>query len=109
MSDDGRHLGPSSDQALDGVVSIISRVGGLIGQPVRVTLAEGGPPLSGTLSAFRLAQDGGAGGIYVNLREHARELRIATIEPARELDGRARITGGDAPRALPPTGRNDRT
>ena len=101
--------GLSSGQALDGVVSIISRVGGLIGTTVRVTLAEGGPPLSGTLSAFRLAQDGGAGGIYVTLRERAGELRIATVEPARELDARARITGGGASGALPPTRRNEQT
>lgn len=106
MSD--ARFGPSSDQALDAVVSIIAHLGGLIGHPVRVTLAEGGPPLSGTLSAFRLAQDGGAGGIYVTLRERSGELRIATIEPAHAPDGHARTMGGSASRALPPTGRNEK-
>lgn len=97
MAESGGHGGPSSDQALDAVVSLISRIGGMLGVTVRVTLAEGGPPAFGTLTAYRLAQDGGRGGMYVNLREHPAELRITHIERAPALSGAAREIGGSDP------------
>lgn len=97
MAESTGHGGPSSDQALDTVVSLISRIGGMLGSTVRVTLAEGGPPVFGTLSAYRLAQDGGHGGMYVNLREHPAELRMTHIEPAHALPGARRALDGPDP------------
>ena len=80
-------VGPTDpdDRAFGAVLALIMRIGALLGAPVRVTLTEDGSTVLGTLSAYRLAQDGGPGGVYVNLREHPAELRIARIEPVREL------------------------
>lgn len=86
--------GPSSDEAFDSVTFLVMRIGRMLGAPVRVVLAEDGSTVVGTLAAYRLAQDGGRGGLYVDLREHPGEMRVERVEPAS-------VTAGPEIRALP--------
>lgn len=67
---------------VDAVTPLIMRLGGMLGTPVRVRLAGDRSRATGILTAFRLAQDGGAGGVYVTLRDHPGELKVDRIEPA---------------------------
>ena len=78
----------SDDALLRSVVGVMARLGSMLGTYVRAFPDVGGPPVVGVLRGFTLAQDGGAGGVYVVLDGHD-EFRVERVDPAELPTGRA--------------------